>query len=173
MNNGSKSPAGINEIGMAGPGFAEGERSEPEGGSAPKSPAAEQRQSLVPDPQVLERPQRRRFTVEYKAGIVREAELCTESGQIGALLRREGLYSSQLTQWRRAYREGALSALKDNKRGRKRIKHPLAKENERLKKDKVRLERRLSQAEAVIDVQKKLSEILGVPLSSIENEGDE
>ncbi len=137
-----------------------------------KSPAGSQAQE-VPDPQVLERPERRRFTVEYKAGIVREADACTEHGQIGALLRREGLYSSQLTQWRRAYREGALSALKDDKRGRKQTKHPLEKENERLKKDKVRLERRLSQAEAVIDVQKKLSEILGVPLNSIENEGDE
>ena len=137
-----------------------------------KSPAGSQAQE-VPDPQVLERPQRRRFTVEYKARIVREADACTEHGQIGMLLRREGLYSSQLTGWRRAYREGALSALKDDKRGRKRTRHPLEKENERLKKDKIRLERRLSQAEAVIDVQKKLSEILGVPLSSIENEGDD
>ena len=166
MNNGSKKTAGIIEMDMSGPELSEGERSEPEGNRDPAIPAA-------PDPQVLERPQRRRFTVEYKAGIVREAELLTEHGQIGALLRREGLYSSQLTQWRRAYREGALSALRDDKRGRKRIKHPLEKENERLKKDKIRLERRLSQAEAVIDVQKKLSEILGVPLNSIENEGDE
>jgi len=172
MNNGSKSPAGINKIGMAGPGFAEGERSEPERNGDPATSAGSQAQE-VPDPQVLERPQRRRFTVEYKAGIVREADACTEHGQIGALLRREGLYSSQLTQWRRAYREGALSALKDDKRGRKRTKHPLEKENERLKKANVCLERRLSQAEAVIDVQKKLSEILGVPLSSIENEGDD
>ncbi len=166
MNNGSRKTAGINEMDVTGPELNEGERSEPERDGDPATPAA-------PDPQVLERPQRRRFTVEYKARIVREAEMCTEHGQIGALLRREGLYSSQLSAWRRAYREGALSALRDDKRGRKRIKHPLEKENERLKKTNIRLERRLSQAKAVIDVQKKLSEILGVPLTGIENKGDE
>ncbi len=172
MNNGSKSPAGIIKMDVAGPELSEGERSEPEGDGGPATSSGSQTHREVPDPEVPERPERRRFTVEYKARIVREAELCTEQGQIGALLRREGLYSSQLAQWRRAYREGALSALKDNKRGRKRSRHPLEKENERLKKTNVRLKRRLSQAEAVIDVQKKLSEILGVPLTSIENEGD-
>ena len=162
MNNGSKKTAGVIEMDVAGP-----ERN----GDLTRSSVS--RHQEVPDPQVPERPERRRFKVEYKARIVQEADMCTEHGQIGALLRREGLYSSQLSQWRRAYREGALSALKDDKRGRKRTRHQLEKENERLQMDKVRLERRLSQAEAVIDIQKKLSEILGVPLTGIENEGDE
>jgi transposase len=173
MDNGSRQTAGTREIGMAGPELSEGERSEPERNGGPTIPAAEQADPKVPDPQVLEHPERRRFTVEYKARIVREADACTQAGQIGALLRREGLYSSQLATWRRAYRKGALAALKDDKRGRKQIKHPLELENERLKKDNARLGRRLSQAEAVIDIQKKLSEILGVPLTGIKNEGDE
>jgi transposase-like protein len=166
MNNGSRQTAGIKEIGMAG-----SERSE--SGRNAEPAAAAQDRAHVPDPQVLEHPERRRFTVDYKARIVREADACTEHGQIGALLRREGLYSGQLSTWRKIYRNGALAALKDDKRGRKQLKHPLEKENEKLKKDNVRLERRLSQAEAVIDIQKKLSEILGVPLTGIANEGDE
>jgi transposase len=108
----------------------------------------------VPDSQVLERPERRKFSVEYKARIVREADACTEAGQIGALLRREGLYSSQLVSWRRLYREGALKALKDDKRGRKQIRNPLEAEVESLKKKNLSLEKRLAQAEAIIDIQK-------------------
>ena len=161
MNNGSWKTAGIKEISTSG---QDAERARP---------GAAQDRPQVPDPRVLEHPERRRFTVDYKARIVREADACAQHGQIGALLRREGLYSSQLSTWRRAYREGALSALRDDKRGRKRVKHPLEKENESLKKDNARLGRQLSQAEAVIDIQKKLSEILGVPLTGIENKGDE
>lgn len=166
MNNASKERVLIQEIGLARPALSEGE---PEGkAEAAESVGRGQVSPQVPDPQVLEHPERRRFTVDYKARIVREAEACTEPGQIGALLRREGLFSSQLSTWRRAYRKGALAALKDDKRGRKKVKHPLEAECERLKMSNVRLERRLSQAEAVIDIQKKLSEILGVPLTSIE-----
>jgi len=124
----------------------------------------------VPDPQVSEKPERRRFTVEYKARIVREADACTEQGQIGALLRREGLYSSQLASWRRLYQEGALNALKDDRRGRKRTKNPLEAEVESLKKKNARLEKRLAQAEAIIDIQKKLSQVLGVSLESEESQ---
>lgn len=172
MNNGSRKTTGIKEIGMAGSEWGEGERSEPEGNAVPAAAAAQDRPE-VPDPQVLEHPDRRRFTVNYKARIVREADACTEHGQISALLRREGLYSGQLSAWRRAYRHGAMAALKDDKRGRKQTRHPLEKENALLKKDNARLGRRLSQAEAVIDIQKKLSEILGVPTAGIENIGDE
>lgn len=121
----------------------------------------------IPNPEVSLRPERRRFTVEYKASIVREADACTEHGQIGALLRREGLFSSHLAQWRKIYREGALAALRDDKRGRKRTRHPLEVENEQLKSKNAHLEQRLSQAEVIIDIQKKLSEILGDgPVSS-------
>ena len=171
MNNGSRQTAGIKEIGMAGSSLREDERNE--SGRNAEPAAAAQNHPEVPDPQVMEHPERRRFTVDYKARIVREADACAEHGQIGALLRREGLYSGQLSNWRKVYRHGALAALKDDKRGRKQIKHPLEKENALLKKDNVRLGRRLSQAEAVIDIQKKLSEILGVPLTGIENERDE
>jgi transposase-like protein len=107
------------------------------------------------DSEVLEYPVRRRFTAGYKAQIVREAEACTEPGQIGAILRREGLYSSYLDKWRKKYELGGAEALKDNKRGRKPTRHPLMDENERLRKRNVRLEQRLKQAETIIDIQKK------------------
>ena len=125
----------------------------------------------VPDPEVLERPKRRRFSAAYKARIVQEADRCREEGEIGALLRREGLYSSQLSKWRQWYRDGAQAALRDDKRGRKRKRSRLEIENEQLQKRVVRLEHRLQQAEAIIDIQKKASEMLGIPLKSLESEG--
>ena len=85
----------------------------------------------MPDPEVLERPQRRRFSAEYKARIVEEANALSEPGAIGALLRREGLYSSHLVDWRRQYRDGALGALA-RPRGRPRP-NPLAAEVEALR----------------------------------------
>jgi transposase-like protein len=118
---------------------------------------------------VLEKPSRRRFTAEYKARIVQEADECTEMGQVGALLRREGLYSSQLAQWRKQYRAGGYAALVNSKRGRKRKRSALEVENERLRKQVSQLERRLQQAEAVIDIQKKASEMLGIPLKALES----
>ena len=124
-----------------------------------------------PDPEVAEKAHRRRFTAEYKAGIVREADGCREPGQIGALLRREGLYSSQLVHWRRQSREGAYRALRDDHRGRKRKRSPLEEENERLRNQVARLERRLHQAETIIEFQKKISEMLGIPLNKPENDG--
>jgi transposase len=167
VNNGSKERALAQIVGKPGLRLSESEHSEPEAdagtGTTPK-------RMDVPDPQVSEKPERRRFTVEYKARIVREADACTEQGQIGALLRREGLYSSQLAGWRRLYQEGALNALKDDKRGRKRTKNPLEAEVESLKKKNARLEKRLAQAEAIIDIQKKLSQVLGVSLESEESQ---
>jgi len=114
----------------------------------------------IPGPEVVEKAKSRRFSVQYKAKIVREADACTESGQIGALLRREGLYSSHLSKWRRAYQIGALAGLRDDKRGRKRTKEPLEIENEQLKKKNAQLKKRLSKAEAIIDIQKKISSVL-------------
>ena len=92
---------------------------------------------------------------------------CTEMGQVGALLRREGLYSSQLAEWRKQYRAGGYSALVNSKRGRKRKKSALELENERLRKQVSHLERGLQQAEAVIDIQKKASAMLGIPLRAL------
>lgn len=119
----------------------------------------------IPDPVVSEKPVRRRFTAEYKLRILREADRATESGQLGALLRREGLYSSHLSTWRRQRDEGTLAGLTPKRRGRKANPDaPLIAENERLKRETQRLATKLRQAETVIEVQKKLSEILGITL---------
>ena len=126
------------------------------------------------DPEVLERAVRRRFTAEYKLRVLREADACQEPGEIGALLRREGLYSSHLTMWRRARDEGTLQALTPKKRGRrpKRV-DPVQEENARLRRENARLERRLHQAELAIDLQKKVAEILGIPLKTLPDDGSD
>ncbi len=121
------------------------------------------------DPEVSERPVRRRFSAEYKLQILRQADACTESGQLGELLRREGLYSSHLSTWRSEREQGTLDALTPKKRGRKpRDNDPLIEENRRLERVNKRLVERLRQAEVIIDVQKKVAEILGIPLQSPE-----
>jgi transposase-like protein len=113
----------------------------------------------------LEKPVRRRFTAEYKLRILHEADHCTASGQLGALLRREGLYSSLLSTWRQQRDQGTLAGLTPKRRGRKANPDaPLIAENERLKRETERLAAKLRQAETIIEVQKKLSEILGIPL---------
>lgn len=127
----------------------------------------------IPDPEVVSCPQRRRFSAAYKARVVEDANNCTEPGAIGSLLRREGLYSSQLSKWREQYRAGALQRLRDDKRGRKTTKHPLEDEVARLRKYNERLQGRLERAEAIIEIQKKLSVMLGTPLNSIETEEGE
>ena len=120
-----------------------------------------------PSPEVPERPTRRRFTAEYKVRVVEEAEACTEPGEIGALLRREGLWSSSLSRWRRQYRAGALKSMKQRKRGpRAPAGGAVARENKELKQRVTRLERRLRRAEKLLEIQKKVSEILGVSLES-------
>ena len=128
---------------------------------------------VTPSPEVPERPVRRRFTVEYKVEILAEADACTEPGMLGELLRREGLYSSHLSTWRRQRDAGALAGLTPKRRGRKaKPKNPMADENERLRRENRRLTEQLRQAELVIDVQKKLSEMLNIPLKSPGGEED-
>ena len=118
-----------------------------------------------PDPEVPEKATRRRFTAEYKLRLLREADGCVEPGALGALLRREGLYSSHLTTWRRQRERGALEALTPKKRGRPASPaHPLVRRIAELERDTARLQERLRQAEVIIAAQKKLSEILGLPL---------
>jgi transposase len=120
----------------------------------------------VPDPEVLDRPRRRTFTAAYKLEVLREADACSEPGQIGALLRREGLYSSHLSEWRRKRESGELQALEPRKRGRKAAVHnPLAAENARLQRDMAKLQEELRKARLIIDVQKKLAEMLGTSLN--------
>jgi transposase len=116
----------------------------------------------APDPEVVPRAKRRSFTAAYKLRILEEVAKCDRPGQIGALLRREGLYSSHLTTWRRQRREGQLQGLRPKKRGRK--ADPQAAEIAALRKENERLRTRLEQAELIIDVQKKLSQALGLAI---------
>ncbi len=145
---------------------SEPERSEGErngvANNAASSPGA-------PDPEVSAKPKRRRFTSAYKARIVEEALACTESGEIGALLRREGLYWSALSLWRRQYQAGALKALKDTKRGRKRTSDARDVELQQLRRDIAKLTKKLKQAEAIIDIQKKVAAFLGNPIETEED----
>jgi transposase len=116
-----------------------------------------------PDPEVPEKAQRRQFSAAYKQRILEEADRCTELGQIGALLRREGLYSSHLSTWR-SQREHALAAAQ--RRGRKpSAQFGPAERIAELERDNERLHQQLEQAQAIIEVQKKLSELL-VPVAS-------
>jgi transposase len=113
----------------------------------------------VPDPELVERPRRRRFSAEYKLAILREADGCTRPGEIGALLRREGLYSSLLTEWRRAREAGALQAL-ERPRGRRRA-DPRDAEMAALRRRAERAEAELVKARKVIEVQGNVSALLG------------
>lgn len=126
-------------------------------------------QSEVPDPEVVPRAKRRQFTAEYKRRILEEADDCSEAGEIGALLRREGLYSSHLSNWRRQRVQGELQALSSHKRGRK-SQEPQAKELAELRRENNRLRVRLQQAEMIVEVQKKLSQLLGLTTNESERE---
>lgn len=114
----------------------------------------------VPDPEVVPKARRRSFTAEYKLRILAEADACDKkAGELGALLRREGLYHSHLVKWRKLRRDGSLQALGPRKRGPK--SDVQADEIARLRRENERLQARLKQAEAILDVQKKLSALLG------------
>lgn len=131
-------------------------------GAAPNRDKATPCDSLsVPDPEVKERPVRRRLTKEYKLRILEEADACSKHGETGALLRREGLYSSSLAAWRKQRREGTLVGLSPKKRGRK-GDDKATREIKRLKRENEKLRRQIKQAKTVIEVQKKLSDVLGI-----------
>jgi len=124
-----------------------------------------------PDPEVLEKKPRRRFTAKYKLRILAEVDACTKPGDIGALLRREGLYYSNIHTWQRQKKKGALKGLSPQKRGRKKHEvNPLAKRVAELERDNAKLSKKLKQAETIIEVQKKISEVLGI--SQPENNGE-
>ena len=143
-------------------------------GDLPKARLGDRRalpKSERPDPEVLEKPVRRKFTAAYKLQIVEEAEGCIELGKIGALLRREGLYSSQLSTWRNQREQGQLQALSDNKRGRKAtVPQPVQKELEQLRRENQRLRHKMQQAELIIDIQKKASQLLGISLEPVNHD---
>ena len=123
-----------------------------------------------PEPEVVARATRRTFSAAYKLGIVEEADQCAERGQIGALLRREGLYSSQLATWRRQRAAGGLQAMAPKKRGRKASQDAKDVEIAALRRENEGLQRQLAQTELIIGAQKKLAEALEQTLTG--NEGE-
>jgi transposase len=115
--------------------------------------------------EVMAKPFRRRFTAEYKLKVLRQADACSRPGEIGALLRREGLYSSNLTQWRKQRERGELAGLSQKRRGPlPEKKNPLADKVKALERENVRLKARAERAEGLVELQKKVSEILGIEL---------
>ena len=117
----------------------------------------------MPDPEVVVKAQRRRFTAEYKHRLLQEADACLQRGEVGALLRREGLYTSHLSTWRRQRQQGELQGLTPAKRGRK--ADPLVTENARLQRETERLKAQLARAELIIEVQKKSRNCSACPRS--------
>ena len=131
-------------------------------------------EALAPDPEVPAKATRRRFSASYKLRILREADALAETGGVGEMLRREGLYSSHLSTWRRERERGELEGLAGRKRGRKAGSgKALERENEHLARKVAQLEKRLEQAEAIIEIQKKLSSLLGIELPGPESTGSD
>jgi transposase-like protein len=126
------------------------------------------REARRPNPEVLARPKRRTYTGEYKQQVLAEADAARGSGEIGAVLRRHGLYSSHLTKWRKERKAGILEGLAPQKRGPKSKINPLTAENQKLRRDNERLADRLRKAEIVIEVQKKVAMLLGLPIAETE-----
>jgi transposase len=133
-------------------------------------PSARGPRPVPPDPEVVERAHRRQFTAAYKLRVLAEADACSASGQVGALLRREGLYSSHLTEWRRHRTQGTLAALTPQRRGRPAPSAGVV-DLARLRQENERLTRQLAGAEAIIEIQKKVSALLGLTQPSAEPKG--
>jgi len=150
----------------------EAERSEADRSAAVgKTVAAQSPAPPRPDPEVVAGAKRRTFTAEYKLRILAEADaLAGQVGAIGALLRREGLYSSLLTAWRREREAGILKGLTPQKRGPKSKRNPQEEEMQRLRRENLRLTEELRKAAIVIDVQKKVGALLGWPLPTADPE---
>jgi transposase len=120
----------------------------------------------TPDPEVPAKVHRRQFTVAYRRRILKEADACTKRGALGALLRREGLYSSHLVNWRRQREQGELVAGRARKRGPP--PKPVDPRVKQLEVENRRLQRKLARAETIITLQKKVAEILGIPLKPLD-----
>ena len=126
------------------------------------------REAPRPNPEVLARAKRRTYTGEFKQKVLAEADQARGSGEIGAVLRRHGLYSSHLTKWRQERKSGILEGLAPQKRGPKSKANPLTAENQKLQRANERLTDRLRKAEIIIDVQKKVAMLLGLPIAETE-----
>jgi transposase-like protein len=122
----------------------------------------------VPNPEVPAKARRRGFTREYKLSILREADACKELGEIGALLRREGLYSSHLTLWRKQRAQGILGSRRRGPQSKKPDPRTLE-----LERENRRLKKQLQRAQTIIDVQKKVSTLLGIPLKRPPRDGND
>lgn len=146
-------------MGRREPERSEGDRSATAGNAAAR-----------PDPEVTAQARRRRFTAEYKERILAETDRAKGSGSIGALFRREGLYSSLLATWRRERDAGVHQALSPQKRGPKSKRDPVAEENQQLRRETQRLTEELRKAQIVIDIQKKVATLLGRTLATVESE---
>jgi transposase len=158
-------------------GSAAAERSEGEPPGEPKRSGAAAEASALPgssprpDSEVVAKAKRRTFPMEYKIRILEEADAASATpGGVGALLRREGLYSSHLVCWRRERQAGILEALKPRKRGPRSERNPLAEENQKLRRQVGQLTEKLRKAELIIDVQKKVAALLGNPLPDVDPE---
>jgi len=157
--------------GLAGAERSEGSPGEPERSAAPAKAGAAPTSASRPDPEVVAKAKRRTFTAEYKQRILQEADSAAATpGGVGALLRREGLYSSHLVTWRRERRQGIRKALTPHKRGPKSQRNPLAEENQRLRRQVGQLTEKLRKAEIIIDVQKKVAALLGNPIPDVDPE---
>ncbi len=150
---------------LAGAERSGGERSEPQRSGVAAKAGADPVLASRPDPEVVAKAKRRTFTAEYKQRILEEAEAAaTTPGGVGALLRREGLYSSLLAYWRRERADGILEALTPRKRGPKSKRNPLDEEVQKLRCQNARLSEDLRKAHIIIDVQKKVAALLGRPI---------
>ena len=154
----------------------EGERSEPEPGSGALAGGARNGRadgkSVVPDAEVSAKARRRTFTAQYKLEVLDAADAAQGSGGIGAMLRREGLFYSHLTKWKEQRRAGELTGLAPSRRGPKAAPpNPLTKRVAELERENRRLHGRLAQAEAINEIQKKVSQLLGIPLDRPESVG--
>ena len=134
-----------------------------ENGIAPPPREGKRSAAAAVDPEVVDKPSRRRFSPTYKLRILEEVDGCTEPGEVGRILRREGLYSSSLATWRKAARNGSLRAL-SKKRGRKPERNPLDEKVRNLERQNARLENELRKAHLIIDVQGKVAGLLGISL---------
>jgi len=142
-----------------------GERSEPQRSAAAAKAGADSGMASRPDPEVVAKAKRRTYTAEYKQRILEEAETAAATrGAVGALLRREGLYSSLLATWRRERANGIREALTPQRRGPKSKYDPVEEENQKLRRQNARLTEDLRKAHIIIDVQKKVAALLGNPI---------
>ena len=160
-------PMSVGQSPVGEPERRDGERSEaPRSGGSPTG--ARDVAPGPPDPEVPATPTRRRFSAEYRLRILKEADACKKAGELGALLRREGLYSSHLITWRQQRDRGALVGMRTTKRGPQ--PRPVDPRVKQLEAENRRLQGKLQRAETIITLQKKVAEILGIPLKPLDSD---